>query len=77
MAELTWEGNSEAMFEKSVSSTPAPFRKMSKKSLMEAIEKNATGGVVTEDILIECVKEVTPKPFRGIALKTLNPLRSS
>ncbi len=76
MADFTWEGNAEAMFEKSISSTPKPFRKMSEKSMLKALEKNAPDGVVTEDIIIQCVKEVTPKPFQGIAMKTLKPLMS-
>ena len=48
---------------------------MTEKKLMEAIvNKAGDGGTVTEDILIECVKEVTPKPFVGMALKQIEPL---
>lgn len=76
MADLTWEGNSKAMFDKLIESSPKPFRAMTEKKLMEAIENKAGGAAVTEDIVIECVKEVTPKPFVGMALKNIEPLKS-
>ena len=77
MADLTWEGNSKAMFDKLIESSPKPFRAMTEKKLMEAIEAKAAGGPVTEDTVIECTKEVTPKPFVGMALKNIEPLKSS
>ena len=77
MADLTWEGNSKAMFDKLIESSPKPFRAMTEKKLMEAIEAKAAGGAVTEDTVIECTKEVTPKPFVGMALKNIEPLKSS
>jgi len=77
MADLTWEGNSKAMFDKMIESSPKPFRAMTEKKLMEAINNKAADGKVTEDILIECVKEVTPKPFVGMAMKHLEPLKSA
>jgi len=76
MADLTWEGNSKKMFDEMIESSPKPFRAMTEKKLTEAIEGKAGGGAVTEDIVIECVKEVTPKPFVGMALKKLEPLKS-
>ena len=78
MADVTWTGNSKAMFDKLIESSPKPFRAMTEKKLMEAIvNKAGDGGSVTEDIVIECVKEVTPKPFVGMALKNIEPLKSS
>ncbi len=78
MAELTWEGNSKAMFDKLIESSPKPFRAMTEKKLTEAIVgKVGDGGAVTEDTVIECTKEVTPKPFVGMAMKQIEPLKSS
>lgn len=75
MADLKWEGNTKAMLEKMIESSPKPFRAMTEKKLNDAIAaKTGDGGAVTEDILIECVKEVTPKPFVGMAMKQLEPL---
>ncbi|MEI6125231.1 MAG: hypothetical protein WCQ99_01625 [Pseudomonadota bacterium] len=77
MADLKWEGNSKVMFDKMIESSPKPFRAMTEKKLTEAlVAKAGDGGAVTEDILIECVKTVTPKPFVGMAMKQLDPLRT-
>lgn len=77
MADLTWEGNSKAMFDKLIESSPKPFRAMTEKKLTEAVTSKAgDAGAVTEDMLIEAVKEITPKPFVGMALKNIEPLKS-
>ena len=76
MADLTWDGNSKAMFDKLIESSPKPFRAMTEKKLMEAIENKAAGAAVSEDMVIEAVKEVTPKPFVGMALKNIEPMKS-
>jgi hypothetical protein len=45
---------------------------------MDALTKKTGGtGVVSEDMLIECVKEITPKPFVIMALNTIEPLRTA
>jgi len=77
MAELNWADNSKVMFEKMIESSPKPFRAMTEKKLMEAIvEKAGDGGTVTEAVVIECVQTVTPKPFVGMAMKQLEPLKT-
>ncbi len=77
MADLTWEGNSKQMFDKLVESSPKPFRAMTEKKLMEAITGKAGDGAVTEDMVIQAVQEVTPKPFIGMAMKSIEPLKTS
>ena len=78
MADLTWEGNSKAMFDKCIEGSPKPFRAMTEKRLLEGCEKRAGDSKkVTEDIVIETVKEITPKPFLPMALKSIEPLKSS
>ncbi len=74
---LTWKDNSKAMFEKTVSSSPSFMQSMVEKKLLESITKNAgQGGIVTEEVVIESVKEVTPGPFVEKSLKDLEPLRT-
>ncbi len=74
MADLTWEGKTKEMYDKLIANTPAPFRKMSEKNLTAAIEKNAESGKVTQDVIVDSVKEVTPKPFVKMALKSIDDL---
>ena len=75
MAELNWQDNSKEMFEKLIEGSPKPFRAMTKKKMIDGIEgKAGDGGEVTEDIVIEVVKEVTPKPFVGMAMKSIETL---
>ena len=77
MAELNWQGNSKAMFDKLIESSPKPFRAMTEKKMLEGVEKKAgEGGAVTEDIVEEVVKEITPKPFVAMALKNIEPLKT-
>jgi len=76
MADLNWAENSKVMFDKIIESSPKPFRAMTEKKLMEAIVEKAGDGAVTEAVVIECVQTVTPKPFVGMAMKTLEPLKT-
>jgi len=75
MADLNWQDNSKEMFQKLIEGSPKPFRAMTEKKMMEGIEKKVgEGGTVTEDIVIEVVKEITPKPFVSMAMKSIEPL---
>lgn len=75
MAELTWQGNSKEMFQKLIEGSPKPFRAMTEKKMKDGIEKKTgESGTVTEDLVIEVVKEITPKPFVAMALKSIETL---
>ncbi len=77
MAELNWQDNSKAMFDKLIEGSPKPFRAMTEKKMLEGLGKKAgDSGAVTEDMVIEVVKEITPKPFVAMALKSVEPLKS-
>ncbi len=77
MAELNWQDNSKAMFDKLIEGSPKPFRAMTEKKMLEGLEKKAgDGGAVSEDMVIEVVQEITPKPFVAMALKSVEPLKS-
>ena len=78
MAELNWQDNSKAMFDKLIEGSPKPFRAMTEKKMLEGLEKKAgDGGAVTEDMVIEVVQEITPKPFVAMALKSVEPLKTT
>ncbi|MCP4627346.1 MAG: hypothetical protein GY850_28120 [bacterium] len=50
---------------------------MTEKKLLEALANKAgDGGAVSEPMIEEAVKEVTPKPFVGMALKSIESLKS-
>ena len=75
MADFNFEDNVEEVYEKCISLSPGPFRKITRKSLNEALEKKVgAGGTVTEEILVACIKEVTPKPFLAMGMKKLKPM---
>ena len=75
MAELNWQDNSKEIVQKLIEGSPKPFRAMTEKKMMEGLEKKAgENGAVTEDIVIEVVKEITPKPFVAMAMKSIEPL---
>ena len=75
MVDLIWQDNSEEIFEKCISLAPGPFRKITRKNLTEAIEKKVGAeGMVSEDILVACIKEVTPKPFLAMGMEKIQPM---
>jgi hypothetical protein len=76
MADLTYEGNSQAMVTKLIESSPKPFRAMTEKKLLAGLEAKSGGAAVTEDMVVETVKEITPKPFVAMALKGIEDLKS-
>lgn len=77
MPKLNFVENAEAIFEKSVSATPLPFRKTTKNGLTELLlEKFGEDGEITEAGIIEVIKEHTPKPFLGRGMKAIAPLVS-
>jgi len=77
MAELKFEGNSKAMFDRLVEESPKPFRKNNEKKIRASFEQKAgESGIVTEDIVFQTVNEITPKPFLKMTLKILEEMKS-
>ncbi len=75
MVNFNWEDNTKEIFDMAVSTPPAPFRKITEQSITEAlIGKVGEEGTVTEQCLVECIKEVTPKPYLKMGMKKLKPL---
>ena len=75
MAEFAWDGNSKEIFDKMISGSPKPFQEMTRKRATEALTtKVGDGGTITPEILVEVIKEITPKPFLAMAMKAIEPL---
>ncbi len=74
---LVWKGNSKAMYDKVIGSMPEMLRSMmSGKFKKTIVAKAGDNGTVTEDMVIEAVKETTPGPFIDKTLKDIEPLKS-
>ncbi len=72
--QLSWKGNSKAMFDRAVNASPFFIRPISSRQLKKAIVAGTgSRNIVTEDLVIECVKEVTPDAF---VEKTLQDIES-
>ena len=77
MPKLNFIENSKAIFDKSVSATPLPFRKTVKNGLIELLlEKFGEKGEISEAGLVHVIKEHTPKLFLGRGMKAIAPLVS-
>ncbi|MFC1670116.1 hypothetical protein ACFL20_06950 [Spirochaetota bacterium] len=77
MADLNWEGNTKEIYELATGLSPGPFRKKAEEAMIAAItEKVGEGGTVTEEVLVESIKETTPKPFVPIGMKKIKHLLS-
>ncbi|OGL39394.1 MAG: hypothetical protein A2042_05790 [Candidatus Schekmanbacteria bacterium GWA2_38_11] len=75
MADFVWEGKTKEMYDKLISNSPKPFQEMTRKRMTESLTKKVgDGGTVTQEILLEIVKEITPKPFLAMAMKSIEPL---
>jgi len=75
MPNFKWEKKTKEIFELLTSSSPGPFRKKTIQVLEGALVKRiGEDGTVTEPILIECVKETTPKPFIPMGMKKIKHL---
>ena len=78
MADFTWEDNSKKIYETAISLSPGPFRKITQKTIDEAIlAKVGDGGTITEVELMDIINENTPKPFRAMGMRKLKPLMTN
>ncbi len=75
MAQYVWEDNTKAIYDKVISMAPRIFRKISERNLSKAIsQKVENGGHITERVLLDCIKEVTPKPFLLMGINKIKEL---
>ncbi len=75
MTDFKWEGNTKEIFDLITSLSPKPFRQRTIQMLSDALEaKVGAENSVTEEIMVDCIKEVTPKPFLPLGLKKIKHL---
>ncbi|MGI9343858.1 MAG: hypothetical protein ACR2QV_13550 [Gammaproteobacteria bacterium] len=77
MAKFNFVENAEAIYEKSISATPFPFRKSTQNGLDELLmDRFGEEGEITEAGLVGVIKEHTPTAFLGMGMKAIAPLLS-
>jgi len=75
MAKFNWAENAEAIYEKSISATPFPFRNITRNGLIELLmERFGEEEEITEAKLVQVIKDHTPGPFLGLGMKAIAPL---
>lgn len=75
MAKLNFKENSEAIFKKSVSATPLPFRGVVKSGLTKLLlDEYGEKGEITEKGIVEMIKKNTPSLFLAKGMKAIAPL---
>lgn len=77
MPDFNWVENAEAIYEKSISATPFPFRNTTKTGLNELLmEKFGEDQEINEAGIVAVIKENTPAAFLGLGMKAIAPLLS-
>lgn len=77
MPDFNWAENAEAIYKKSISATPFPFRNITKNGLNELLmEKFGEEEEITEAKIVDVIKENTPSAFLGLGMKAIAPLLS-
>ena len=75
--DLVWEGNSKAMYDKTIDMSPDFAKEQASKKLMDAIvAKAGESGKVSEEIALQCIKETTPSFVVDQTMKEVEALRS-
>eukprot|EP00804_Cyclotella_cryptica_P030647 CCRYP_015684-RA/>CCRYP_015684-RA protein AED:0.00 eAED:0.00 QI:119/1/1/1/1/1/2/2122/79 len=73
--EMQWEGNSKAMFEEVVNQTPWLFRHFPRSSILNGL-KGKGCSAITEAILIDVCKEVTPDKYKEKTMDILERMKT-
>jgi hypothetical protein len=77
MTTLNFTETARAIYEKSISATPLPFRKSTKDGLTQLlVERFGENGEIDEAGIVAVIKEHTPRPFLGRGMKAIKPLLS-
>ena len=77
MPNFNFVENAEAIYEKSISATPFPFRNITKNGLNELLlDKFGEDEEITEAKIVQVIKENTPSAFLGLGMKAIEPLLS-
>jgi hypothetical protein len=72
MPNFKWVENAEAVYDKSISSTPFPFRNTTRNGLDQLLmDKFGESTEITEAGLVAVIKEHTPAAFLGLGMKAI------
>lgn len=75
MSNFKFEDNTGEIYKLVLALSPGPFRKRATQMLNEALVKRiGEDGQVTEPVLVECIKETTPKPFLPLGMRKIKHL---
>jgi hypothetical protein len=75
MPDFKWVENAEAIYKKSISATPLPFRKYTRNGLDKLLlDQFGEDEEITEAELVSVIKENTPSAFLGLGMKAIAPL---
>jgi len=75
MGGFNWSGNARAIYERSISATPVLFRRYTQEGLDRILaSRYGTKKRISEAMLVEVIRENTPKPFLGAGMKAIAPL---
>ncbi len=74
MPNFNWVENAEAVYDKSISATPFPFRNTTRDGLNKLLmDKFGEAEEITEAKLVAVIKEHTPAAFLGLGMKAILP----
>ena len=77
MPNFTWGDNAKAIYDKSISATPFPFRSNTRDGLNSILmERYGEDTEITEEMIVQVIKDNTPKPFLARGMKAIAPLLS-
>ena len=75
MAKLNFKENAEAIYDKSISATPLPFRGVVRSGLTKLLaDKYGETGAINEKGIVEMIKKNTPSLFLEKGMKAIAPL---
>jgi hypothetical protein len=75
MPNFKWDGNAEAIYDKSISATPFFARHNTRDGLDKLLmERFGEKKKITEKAIVEIIKENTPAMFLGRGMKAIAPL---
>ena len=75
MPDFKFTENAKAIYEKSISATPFPFRKIVKNGLIKLLmDGYGETTEISEADIVKVIQKNTPKPFLGLGMDAIKPL---
>lgn len=75
MPNFNWGPNAQAVYDKSIEATPRLFRSNTRDGLNKILsERYGEDTEITEEMIVQVIKDNTPKPFLGKGMKAIQPI---